>query len=157
MFKVTFRGNNSVSEAEIRKQIKLVEGRYWDADVLKRDVRLVGKAYSPLGFIYQPTETDPAKARDYLQIRPEPVLRREAGTVGLVYDISEGKPFTIGRTRVRGNEKVQDKVFLRELRVAPGQLYNAGEIQDAVDRMKSTRLVSNVTITPIGVVFVCRV
>jgi len=148
--KVTFRGNASVSEAEIRKNIKLVEGRHWDADALKRDVRTVVKAYSPLGFIYQPGETDPARAKDYLQIRPEPLLRREAGTVGLVYNISEGKPFRIDRVRVRGNEKVQDKVFLREMRVAPGQLYNAGEIQDAQDRMRGTRLVSNVSITPIG-------
>ncbi|MEZ0265680.1 MAG: outer membrane protein assembly factor [Phycisphaerae bacterium] len=147
---VTFRGNASVPEAEIRKQIKLVEGRFWDTDALKRDVRLIVKAYSPLGFIYQPNEQDPAVARNYLQIRPEPVLRREAGTVGLVYEISEGKPYRVDRVRVRGNERVQDKVFLRELRVVPGQLYNAGELQDAVDRMKATRLVSGVTITPIG-------
>jgi outer membrane protein insertion porin family len=56
----------------------------------------------------------------------------------------------IRRIRVRGNEKIQEKVFLREMRVAPGQLYNSGEIQDAQDRIRNTRLVSNVTITPIG-------
>ncbi len=148
--KVTFKGMSAVSEAEIRKSLKMVEGRFWDSDSLKRDVRQIVRAYSPLGYIYLPTETDETKAKQYLQVRPEPLLRREAGTVGLVYEISEGKPFHIDRIRIRGNEKIQDKVFLREMRVAPGQLYNSGELLDAVDRMKSTRLVTNVNITPIG-------
>lgn len=147
---VSFRGNTTVPEAELRRQLKLTPGRYYDADTLRRDVRGIVRAYSPYGFIYQPTETDRERAKDYLQVTPQPVLRKEAGTVGLVYDISEGKPFKIGRIRVRGNERVQDKVFLREMRVAPGQLYNSGEIQDAQDRIRGTRLVSNATITPIG-------
>jgi outer membrane protein insertion porin family len=147
---VSFRGNATVPEAQLRKQLKLTEGRYYDADVLRRDVRSIVRAYSPFGFIYQPTETDRERAKDYLQVNPQPVLRKEAGTVGLVYDISEGKPFHIGRIRVRGNERVQDKVFLREMHVSPGQLYNSGEIQDAQDRIKGTRLVNNATITPIG-------
>ena len=147
---VTFKGNATVPEAELRKNLKLVEGRYYDADAMRRDVRSIVRAYSPFGFIYQPNEPDRERAKDYLQVNPQPVLRKEAGTVGLVYDISEGKPFKIGRIRVRGNARVQDKVFLREMRVAPGQLYNSGEIQDAQDRMRGTRLVNSATITPIG-------
>jgi outer membrane protein assembly factor BamA len=147
---VTFKGNATVAEAELRSNIKLVEGRFFDQDALRRDVRQIVRTYSPYGFIYQPQEQDRERTKDYLQINPQTVLRKEAGTVGLVYDISEGKPFTIGRIRVRGNEKIQDKVFLREMRVAPGQLYNSGEIQDAQDRIRGTRLVSGVSITPIG-------
>lgn len=148
--KVQFKGNTTVSEADLRKNLRTVEGKFYDVDGIRKDTRAIVRAYSPYGFIYQPTETDERKAKDYLQVKPEPLLRREAGTVGLVYDVSEGKPFHIGRIRVRGNERIQDKVFLREMRVAPGQLYNSGEIQDAADRIRAGRLVSNVTITPIG-------
>jgi outer membrane protein assembly factor BamA len=148
--KVSFKGNSTVSDAQLQKNLKLTEGRYYDAEGLRRDVRSIVRSYSPFGFIYQPTETDEAKKKDYLQITPQTVLRRDAGSVGLVYDISEGKAFHVGRVRVRGNEKIQDKVFLREMRVVPGQLYNSGEIQDAADRIRATRLVNNVTITPIG-------
>jgi outer membrane protein assembly factor BamA len=148
--KVSFKGNATVPDAELLKNLKLTEGRYFDADAQRRDVRSIVRAYSPFGFIYQPTETDEAKKKDYLQISPQTVFRKEAGRLGLVYDISEGKPFHVGRIRVRGNEKIQDKVFLREMRVVPGQLYNSGEIQDAADRIRATRLVNNVTITPIG-------
>jgi outer membrane protein assembly factor BamA len=147
---VSFRGNNAVSEAELRKNLKMTEGRYFDQDVIRRDVRQIVRAYSPFGFIYQPNEPDPERRKDYLQINPETVLRREAGKIGLVYDISEGRPFRIDKILVRGNDRVQDKVFLREMRVHPGDRYNAGEIQDATERIRSTRLVSNVQITPIG-------
>jgi outer membrane protein insertion porin family len=147
---VTFKGNATVSEAELRKNLKTVEGRFYDQEGIRRDVRAVVRAYSPYGFIYQPGEQDRERAKDYLQINPQPIFRREAGTVGLVYDINEGRKFNVGRIRVRGNERIQDKVFLREMRVAPGQLYNSGELQDAVDRIRNTRLVSNVSITPIG-------
>ena len=147
---VTFRGNSALSEQELRKHLKLVEGRYFDQDALRRDVRQLVRAYSPFGFIYQPQEPDPERARQYLRINPDTVLRREAGRIGLVYDISEGRPFRIDRILVRGNAKTQDKVFLREMRVEPGDLYNAGEIQDAMDRIRSTRLVQGVQVTPIG-------
>lgn len=148
--KVSFKGNTAVSEAELRKNLKVVEGKFYDSDGLKRDVRAIVKAYSPFGYIYQPSETDQRKQKEYLQINPQTVFRKEAGTIGLVYDINEGKPFKVGSVRVRGNEKIDQKVFLRELRVVPGQLYNSSELLDAADRIRNTRLVSNVTITPIG-------
>jgi outer membrane protein insertion porin family len=147
---VSFQGNSALSEAELRKNLKLLEGRYYDADALRRDVRQIVRSYSPFGFIYQPQEPDPERARQYLRINPDTVLRREAGKIGLVYDISEGRPFRIDKIMVRGNAKIQDKVFLREMRVEPGDLYNAGEIQDAMDRIRGTRLVQGVQVTPIG-------
>ncbi|CAN5643274.1 outer membrane protein assembly factor BamA [soil metagenome] len=152
--KITFKGNASVGEAELRRELKLVEGRPFDNEVLQRDIRQVVRAYSPYGFIYQPGSPDP----DYLRIgnsrNPfvvDTVFRREAGRVELVYNIAEGKPFRTGRIIVKGNAKVQDKVVLREMRVRPGQLYNAGELQDATDRLRAVPgLFTAVNISPTG-------
>lgn len=149
--RVLFSGNNSLSEAELRKNMKMTEGRFFDNDVAQRDVREIVRAYSPFGFIYQPGSRDPA----YLRIGQGEqsvryVFQRESGKVDLFYDISEGKPFHVGRIHVRGNTKTQDKVILRELRIVPGQLYNAGELQDATDRLRSLPFFSNISITPIG-------
>ncbi|MBC8108309.1 MAG: BamA/TamA family outer membrane protein [Anaerolineae bacterium] len=152
--KITFKGNASVGEAELRKDLKLVEGQPFDNEVLQRDIRQVVRAYSPYGFIYQPGSLDP----DYLRIGNsrspfgvDTVFRREAGRVELVYNVSEGKPFRMGRIIVKGNTKVQDKVILREMRVRPGQLYNAGELQDATDRIRAVPgLFTSVNISPTG-------
>lgn len=144
--KVTFQGNASVSEVDFRKRIKLIEGRYYDNEVLERDVREMVKSYSPFGFIFQPQSQNP----DYLRIDTKPVFRREAGKVELVYEINEGKPFRMGRVLVKGNSKTQDKVILREMRVAPGQLYDSGEIADATDRLRGSPYFTQVQITPVG-------
>src|SRR5690606_25869223 len=43
--KISFEGNQKVSEAELRQKLKLVEGRPYDANALQRDVRQVVRAY----------------------------------------------------------------------------------------------------------------
>ena len=144
--KVTFQGNSSVSAAEFRKRIKMVEGVPFDQDIVTRDVREMVRAYSPFGFIYVEQSTDPS----YLHIEPRQVFGAEPGHLELVYDINEGRPFRLGRIIIKGNSRTMDKVILREMHVAPGQLYNSGEIEDANERLRGTPYFSKVTITPIG-------
>lgn len=138
---------SGVTEAELRKDLKLVEGRHYDADLVKRDIRQIVKVYSPRGYIYVPQDPNPDK--DYMRIREERFFRREAGRVEVVYNIQEGKAFRLGQIIVAKNAKTQDKVILREMRVQPGQLYNSAEIASATDRIRATGLFQNVTITPI--------
>lgn len=144
--RVSFRGNTSVSEEQLRRDLKLAPGGYFEQELLQRDVRQIVRAYSPFGFIYQPGSQSP----DYLRIQPKTVFRKEAGTVELLYQISEGKPFRLGRVIVKGNARTQEKVVYREMRVSAGEKYNAAEIADATDRLRGTPYFSNVTITPIG-------
>jgi outer membrane protein insertion porin family len=150
---VEFRGNATVPATELSKNLKLLAGETFDAAVLQRDVREVIRAYSPYGFIYQPGSNDP----DFLTIgRPgnpytvDTVFLRDAKKVRLVYSISEGKPFQLGRIITKGNNKTQDKVILREMHMAPGQLYNSGEVQDAVERLRGTPFFTRVSATPTG-------
>ncbi len=151
--RVTFKGNATVSEKDLRRGLKLTEGKTFDAEVLQRDIRQIVREYSPYGFIYQPQSDNP----EYLRIgrRDYPfgvrtVFAREPGKLELVYEITEGKPFRVGRILVAGNSRSQDKLALREMRVYPGQLYNSGELADAVDRLRTTPYFSDAKITPIG-------
>jgi outer membrane protein insertion porin family len=144
--KVTFKGNASLSEAQLRQNLRIVEGLPYQADIIDRDVRKIVRDYSPLGYIYQPGSNDP----DYLVIDTKPVFRLEPGTVELVYEIREGKPFRVGQILPRGNTRTQDKVVARELRLSPGDVYDSGKIQDATERLRGTPLFQQVKITPVG-------
>ncbi len=158
--KISFVGNKNVPEFVLRKNLHLVEGRYFDNELLQRDVKEVVRAYSPLGYVYDPSSPDP----NYLRVgKPQypwvahVVYHDEPGTVELVYEISEGKPFRVGRIIVKGNDATQQKVVLRELHVSPGDKYNSGELEDAVDRLHGVASFSpqsgdpnTVSITPIG-------
>jgi outer membrane protein insertion porin family len=150
---VSFTGNVNLSEAQLKQNLNLTEGRYFDLDLMERDKKQIVKAYSPLGYIYDAQSTNP----DYLRIGDprysfpaKLIYHKEPGTVELVYEISEGKPFHIGNIIVKGNEKTQEKVVRRELHVASNQLYNSGELSDAMDRLRGTAYFDNATITPIG-------
>ena len=152
--KVTFEGNSHLPEAALRKNLKLTEGRFFDDETLQRDEKEIVRAYSPLGYIYvQPSATSPTDP-DYLQLvggGPRRVFAREPGRVDIVYTIHEGKPFHLGEIRVKGNNKSQDKLVLREFReMTPGSMYNSGDVQDAVDRLRGAPYFSGVTATPIG-------
>jgi outer membrane protein insertion porin family len=145
--KVTFVGNTKVSETELRQKLKLIEGEHFDEQVQTRDVRRIVEAYGPFGFIYEPTSQNP----DYLQIKPVQRYRLEPGKIELVYQISEGKPFTVGNIEVRGNTRTQQKVAIREFReLEPGRLWNAAANAKAKERLQATQLFDNVRITPVG-------
>lgn len=144
--KISFKGNTKLTEGQLRAGLKMVEGTPYDAETMQRDVRQMVRDYSPFGYIYYPQSQSP----DYLRINHRELFRKEAGKVEVQYNISEGKPFKLGRILVTGNGKSQDKLVLREMRVSPGQVYNSAEINDATDRLKGTPYFGNVTMTPIG-------
>jgi outer membrane protein insertion porin family len=147
--KVSFKvhGSSEITEAQLRRNLKLIEGMPYDQDVVRRDVREIVRVYSPYGYIYTPADPNPDP--EYMRIRDERYFRRDAGKVELVYNIHEGKPFRLGPVIIKGNAKTDQKVVLRELRVQPGQLYNSHELNRAVDRIRATNLFQSVTITPI--------
>lgn len=145
--KVTFIGNAALPEAELRKDLRLLEGKPYDNEIVERDVRRVVDHYAPLGLIYQPGSDDP----DYLTVRTEQRYRLKPGTIELVYRISEGKPFHLGNIEVRGNSRTKDKVILREFRkFAPGDLFNATAIRDATERLQAIGLFDRTKVTPVG-------
>ena len=147
--RVSFRfadGTQSLDESELRKRLRLREGSAFDAETLQRDVRQIVDAYSPFGYIYDPQSDDP----DYLRVEPKWVFLAEPGKVEVVYTIDEGTPFHVGPVIIKGNYKSKDKLVLRELRIAPGELYDAGKVQDAAARLRAKPYFDFVNITPIG-------
>jgi outer membrane protein insertion porin family len=149
--RVTFAGNSNLSDAQLRPLMKLQPGMFYDAETEQRDVNQIVKSYSPFGFIYaqpgSPGQADP----DYLRIQPQQVFLKEPGRIELLFNVKEGKPFRVGRIIVRGNDKSQDKLVLREFRAfVPGQVYDSGKVQDALERVKALPFFQNVTMTPIG-------
>ncbi|HQY88583.1 MAG TPA: POTRA domain-containing protein, partial [Tepidisphaeraceae bacterium] len=143
---VIITGNTTRSEAQLRENIKLVEGVPFDQELVERDRKRMVDQYADTGMIYSPEGGDPA----YLDINVERRFQLEPGTIELVYSIREGKPFTVGNIEIRGNERTQQKVILRDFRLEPGQLYNATQARVGEERLKALGFFDRVNITPIG-------
>lgn len=147
---IAFSGNAKLGDAELREGLNLKPGRFYDKELAQRDVQEIVRRYSPLGYIYAAPGTG-RRDPDYLKIESQPVFLREAGRIEMLYRISEGKPFRIGRIIPKGNEKSQDKLVTREFRdLAPGSLYNSAEVQEAMERLRALPFFQSVTATPVG-------
>jgi outer membrane protein insertion porin family len=152
--RVSFVGNTHLPEVVLRKDMKMVPGKFFDADLVRLDIKKMVRDYSALGYIYDPHSRDP----NYLQIgRPGnefvvgTYFHLESGTVELVYQIVEGKPFHMGQIRIAGNDATRDNVILDRIYDAqPGMLYNSGALEDAAERLRAMPNFKSVEITPTG-------
>ena len=148
---VAFEDNQALSDARLRADLKLREGMYYDFDTVQRDVKQIVKGYSKFGFIYFAPGQGGANDPDYFRVEPQEVFLAAPGRIKLLYRIHEGKPFRLNRILIKGNEKSQDKLVLREFRdLVPGSVYNSGAVEDAQDRLRGLPFFSQVTATPIG-------
>ena len=148
---ISFTGNSTLSDAQLRAGLSLTPGRPYDFELNQHDVQQIVKDYSPFGRIYVQPSLTQKPDDDYLTVEPEHVYLDRPGRVELAYRIHEGKPFRLGRIIVKGNNRSQDKLVLREFRdFAPGSLYKSAAVQEAVERIRALPNFSLVNAAPQG-------
>ncbi|WP_173405104.1 BamA/OMP85 family outer membrane protein [Novipirellula maiorica] len=80
-------GNQFITEESLRKRLELKAGDMFDGTLMRRDIGEITYGYGELGFIYA-------------EVEPKTVMRDEANTVDLVYDVTEGDIWKVGRILV---------------------------------------------------------
>ena len=79
---------------------------------------------------------------------------RDAGPnrVTIIYRITEGSRFRVGRVNIAGNTKTKDKVIRREIPLKPGDMFNSVELETTKARLENLQYFSDVqaTGTPAG-------
>lgn len=150
---IEFTGLDVVEEAALRAAIAAVDvapGQPFDAEKIRRATREIVKAYVPFGRVYQSPGSGGTSDPDDLRIRPVTDFRLEPGIVDLTFAIDEGKPFEVGRIRVRGNDKTQDKVLLRQFDLAPGQVYDSEAVERGLRRLYGLDYFQQVRVSPLA-------
>jgi outer membrane protein insertion porin family len=74
---------------------------------------------------------------------------RDAGPnqVTIVYEVTEGSRYRVGRVNIQGNTKTKDKVIRREVPLQPGDWFNSVELETTKARLDSLRYFSEVQAT----------
>ncbi|WP_391564842.1 BamA/OMP85 family outer membrane protein [Allorhodopirellula solitaria] len=80
-------GNQYITEESLRARLELEAGDMFDGTILRRDVGEVVYGYGELGFIYA-------------EVKPKTIMRDENGVADIVYEITEGDRWKIGRILV---------------------------------------------------------
>ncbi|MCM2374553.1 BamA/OMP85 family outer membrane protein [Aporhodopirellula aestuarii] len=80
-------GNEFITEESLRARLELHAGDMFDGTIMRRDVGEIVYGYGELGFIYA-------------EVKPKTIMRDENGVADIVYEITEGDRWKIGRILV---------------------------------------------------------
>lgn len=122
---IQIEGNRIFSEEQIRKDIKLVSGDYFNSRILAKDINKLTSKYGERGHLFA-------------RVAPDTVFSETAGEVDLKFRINEDKPYRIRRItpHIAGdNPRTKSSVLTNPMLVAPGDLANQRLIQRSKDRI----------------------
>lgn len=127
---VEFVGNEIFSEAELREEMNLAPGEFFNERDLNKDVSEFRGRYGELGRIFAKVEAVPR-------------FLETPGEADIVFRIDEDRPYRIRRINVNiqgEHPYTQRHVAMNYLTVAPGMLANADEIDFSRRRLAGTRV-----------------
>ena len=122
---LTLSGNQRFSEAEIRDEFGIKEGKLFTQVVLERGIERLQTLYSEHG--YPKIEI----ALKNIQLLPE------TGTINFKLNIREGRQIRIGEVKVSGLKKTKTKVVLREIHVKPNDNFKQHDIDTSYRRLRN--------------------
>ncbi len=142
---IVFAGAEHFDKEKLRAGLKLKQGQAYNKRLADSHAKQLVKLYREQGYVDA-------------EIEQRPQFIADVNLVNVLFDITEGGQFRIGRIDITGNEQTQDKVIRRvldERDFSPGQLYNAclapkaggGKLEKEVQR---TVLAEEVMIRPIA-------
>ena len=152
--KVDFVGNTIFSKAELRNFrgfsiVKMTEGkvyapRAWAPEgkepnlvlpTLDNDIKRMKDLYGTRGYID-------------MEITPERQANVESGKIDILYHITENSQSYVEQIIIQGNNRTKDKVIRRELRVAPGQIYDSVRADQSQKTLENLQYFEKVDISP---------
>ncbi len=87
------------------------------------------------------------KGYAYVNIQPETVVHEEDDSVDLALNIESGPRVTVERVEITGNNKTQDSVIRRELRIYEGEWYSASALRISEQRVNALGFFEKVNVT----------
>ncbi len=132
---VAVEGNKVYSTKELDKLIKLKPNKIFSKSVLKDDVTALSEKHSENGYAL-------------VSVNPDLVPNEEKKQVAVVYRISEGEKYKIGKIDISGNTKTKDKVIRREVRVDEGDTFNSSALKRSYERLNNLNFFETVDIAP---------
>ncbi len=130
---VSVVGNKKIPTEKLLADLKLGKGEFFNRAKLNRDVAAIEDEYGSVGYIFS-------------KIRAEPRFREEPGELDLVYDVSEGEQYRVGRINVQisgDNPHTQITTMLNRISLQPGDIVNMRKIRESKRRIKHSGLFEN--------------
>ena len=133
---VSFHGQPLVvfTSEQIAALIPMKIGDAYRSSEVSKSIDKITDAYGTLGHVEMHAIANPIHAG------PEPVIN-------LLITVDEGVSAKVGLVHIKGNKLTKDEVIRGRIRLRPGRRFDGAEPERAKDRLRETRLFSDVKTT----------
>ena len=139
---VNFIGNTAYTDQQLRQVLGIAKGDTYNGVLLKEriedrtkpDAQDITNLYQNNGYLFSRINTVEVSA--------------ENDTIDFEVRILEGKPAYINNVTVKGNDKTNDHVIYRSMRVRPGQLYSKDNVIRTIRELGQLGFFDAEAITP---------
>lgn len=119
----------------IKKDLKAQEGKYFNRQAIRDDIKLLSTRYMDEGFAY-------------VDVAPDVKRSPEDRSAEIVYNIDKRDKVRIGRIYISGNTKTRDKVIRREMQFAEGDTYSSTKLERSLLNLRKLDFFEDVEIVP---------
>ncbi len=130
---VTVVGNQRFSAEQLRSQLELKQGEFFNLAKMSRDENTLRDLYGSQGHVFSDIQAD---------------LRflDEGSELDLVFNVNEGRQFRVGRINVHVAGEfphTRETVVLDRLSIRPGDIVDVREVRNSERRLKASQLFEN--------------
>lgn len=119
---------------ELAPALTLASGREYSAKKIREDVKTIRAYYGSKG---------------YADARVKPEVKPAGGTnVDVIYKVTEGGFFRVGKVTIEGNNITRDRVIRREIPLKPGDNFNTVDIETTRKRLRNLDYFGQVVVAP---------
>lgn len=137
---INWVGNTKYTDEFLSSVLRIKKGDTYNKELLNTNL-----SFNPAGIDVSSLYLDDG----YLFFQAVPIeVRVENDTIDLEIRIREGKQARVSKVLVKGNDKTNDNVVIRELRSRPGQLFNRSNIIRTTRELAQLRYFNAETIRP---------
>lgn len=117
------------------ENIKSSQGEVFNVDYLREDVFSITDKFTDVGYAFA-------------NVDPLTKINRETKTVDLNFSVDKGDKIKINRINIVGNDKTQDNVIRRNLKISEQELFSSSKIKRSQELIKRQGFFEEVTISP---------
>jgi len=133
--KIEFEGNQLFPADRLKSVLNIKTGDVFSPEKIDEDVELLKDFYGQIGYL------------DTF-IRIERLPNVETGIIDLTFVVSEGEQFYVESITLQGNTKTRNSVIIRELALAPGDVFDSVRMKASQARLENTRFFDEVNLAP---------
>lgn len=132
---LTVKGNTVYTESELLRMVPLIPGMVFSPEKVDEAGENIQKYYGSQGYLES-------------YVRAERVPNVQTGRIDIVFQVQESEKVYVENLNIQGNTTTKTIVILRELALAPGDVFDMIRMENSKLRLENSRYFESVNVAP---------